>query len=49
MSETVKISPLADRRLAELSVKRKKEESTIRSKRDIIGELIRKAHKRECK
>ena len=35
--------------LNELSAKRKKEGNLIKSKQDIVADLILKQHKRECK
>lgn len=37
-----------DALLSELSAKRKQERNFIRSKQDIVGDLIIKAHKKEC-
>ena len=36
-------------KLNELSEKRKKERSSIKSAQDIVEQLINQAHKRECK
>lgn len=49
MPVNVKTNDKTTLQLTELSAKRKAKQSLIKSKQDIVAELVDKAHKRECK
>lgn len=49
MAKRTLINPTTDKELKILSKKRKAEDNPIRTKIDILAELVSKAHKKECK
>lgn len=49
MSINVKVNNLTSKQLSELSAKRKGDNALVRTKIDIVAELVANAHKKECK
>ena len=49
MAQYLKVSPVTDNQLTELSKKRKAEHAVSRSKQDIAAEAVAALHKKECK
>jgi hypothetical protein len=48
-TRVVKVSEKANDMLTEISKKRKADGSLVRTKQDILAELIQSLHKKECK
>jgi len=49
MPVNVKTNDKTTEQLTDLSKKRKDEQSLIKTKQDIVADLVDKAHKKECK